>query len=94
MIELRTYRDGGQTAEDVARQVAEFLGAAKRSLELALYDIRLVGEAAELGMGALVGAHERGVAVRLVDNVNHPGPVPVPPNGSRSGRSGSPASPT
>ena len=53
LIELRTYRDGGQSAEDVAREVVAFLGAAERSLELALYDIRLHGEAAELVKAAL-----------------------------------------
>ena len=79
MIELRTYRDGGQTAEDVARQVAEFFGAAERSLELALYDIRLQGEAAEIVKAALLGAQERGVAVRLAYNVSHSGVIAVPP---------------
>jgi phosphatidylserine/phosphatidylglycerophosphate/cardiolipin synthase-like enzyme len=79
LIDVRTYRDGGQSAEDVARQVAEFLNGAERSLELALYDVRLEGEAADIVLGALVGAYERGVAVRLVYNVDHPGPVPVPP---------------
>jgi phosphatidylserine/phosphatidylglycerophosphate/cardiolipin synthase-like enzyme len=79
LIDVRTYRDGGQSAEDVARQVAEFLNGAARSLELALYDVRLEGEAADSVLGSLVAAHDRGVAVRLVYNVNHPGPVPVPP---------------
>ena len=78
-LELRLYRDGGQTAVDVATQVAEFLGRAQTSLELALYDIRLHGEAAEIVTGALLAAQERGVAVRLVYNVDHPGPIPVPP---------------
>jgi phosphatidylserine/phosphatidylglycerophosphate/cardiolipin synthase-like enzyme len=79
VLELRTYRDGGQSAVDVARQVAEFLGAAERTLELALYDIRLHDEAAELVTGALLAAHERGVAVRLLYNVDHGGTIPVPP---------------
>ena len=79
MIELRFYRDGGQTAVDVANQAAEFFGAAKQSLELALYDIRLHDEAAEIVKGALLGAQDRGVTVRLVYNVDHPGPIPVPP---------------
>ena len=79
MIELRTYRDGGQSAADVAREVAEFVSAAERTLELALYDIRLHDEAAALVSEALVDAQERGVAVRLVYNVDHPGPIPVPP---------------
>lgn len=79
MIEIRTYHDGGQSAEDVARQAAAFIDGAERSLELALYDIRLHGEAAEIVKRSLVGAHERGVAVRLVYNADHPGPIPVPP---------------
>ena len=49
------------------------------TLELALYDIRLHDEAAELVSEALVDAQERGVRVRLVYNVDHPGPIPVPP---------------
>jgi phosphatidylserine/phosphatidylglycerophosphate/cardiolipin synthase-like enzyme len=79
VIDVRTYRDGGQSAEEVAREAAAFIDAAERTLELALYDIRLVGEAAAIVKGALVGAHDRGVAVRLVYNSNHPGRVPVPP---------------
>ena len=52
MIELRLYRDGGQTAVDVANQAAEFFEAAHKSLELALYDIRLHDEAAEIVKGS------------------------------------------
>ena len=79
MIELRFYRDGGQSAVDVANQAAEFFGAAQKSLELALYDIRLHDEAGEIVTGALLDAQNRGVTVRLVYNVDHPGPIPVPP---------------
>jgi phosphatidylserine/phosphatidylglycerophosphate/cardiolipin synthase-like enzyme len=79
LIELRFYRDGGQAAAEVAEQVAAFLGGAKKSLELALYDIRLHDDAAEIVKGALSDARGRGVAVRLVYNVDHPGPIPVPP---------------
>jgi len=79
VLELRTYRDGGQTAVEVAREVAAFLGEARRSLELALYDIRLHDEAGEIVKGALLGAQERGVRVRLLYNVDHHGPIPVPP---------------
>ena len=73
------YRDGGQTALEVAGQIAEFLQAASRTLDLALYDIRLHDEAAEVVKQALVGAHERGVAVRLVYNADYSAPIPVPP---------------
>jgi phosphatidylserine/phosphatidylglycerophosphate/cardiolipin synthase-like enzyme len=79
LIELRFYRDGGQSAVDVANQVAEFVGAARATLELGLYDIRLHDEAAEIVKGALLAAQGRGVAVRLIYNVEHPGPIPVPP---------------
>lgn len=79
MLEVRTYRDGGQTAVEVAREVAAFLGAARESLELALYDIRLRDEAGEIVKGALIGARERGLGVRLLYNVDHHGPIPVPP---------------
>jgi phosphatidylserine/phosphatidylglycerophosphate/cardiolipin synthase-like enzyme len=79
LIEIRTYRDGGQSAEDVAREVVAFLAPAEQSLELALYDIRLEGEAAELVKAALVAAQARGVDVRLIYNVSHGGPIPVPP---------------
>ncbi|MBA2298283.1 MAG: phosphatidylserine/phosphatidylglycerophosphate/cardiolipin synthase family protein [Actinobacteria bacterium] len=79
MLELRTYRDGGQTAVAVATQIAEFLGRAERTLELALYDIRLHDEAAEVVKRALIEAHERGVEVRLVYNADYSAPVPVPP---------------
>jgi len=54
VIELRLYRDGGQTAVDVANQVAEFLGGAQKTLEFALYDIRLHDEAAEIFKRALL----------------------------------------
>jgi phosphatidylserine/phosphatidylglycerophosphate/cardiolipin synthase-like enzyme len=60
--------------------VVEFLGAAERTLDLALYDIRLQGEAGDAVSAAFVAAHERGVRVRLVYNADdHRGPIPVPP---------------
>ncbi len=79
MIELRTYRQGGQTAKDVAETIAEFLSGASRSLDLAHYDFHLAPETAEIVGGAIKAAHERGVAVRIVYNVDHRNPIPVPP---------------
>jgi hypothetical protein len=84
LIELRFYRDGGQSAVDVANQVADFVGAARATLELGLYDIRLHDEAAEIVKGALLAAQDRGVAVRLIYNVEHPGPIPA--DGARAAR--------
>jgi phosphatidylserine/phosphatidylglycerophosphate/cardiolipin synthase-like enzyme len=79
VLDIRLYRDGGQDAEDVAREVAAFLEPARETLELALYDIRLHDEAGEIVKSALLGAHERGIGVRLLYNVDHHRPIPVPP---------------
>jgi phosphatidylserine/phosphatidylglycerophosphate/cardiolipin synthase-like enzyme len=79
VIELKTLRDGGQSAGEVAAGVVTFLAAAERTLELALYDIDL-REAPERSIAqALVDAHERGVAVRIAYNIDHGMPIPVPP---------------
>jgi phosphatidylserine/phosphatidylglycerophosphate/cardiolipin synthase-like enzyme len=78
-IELRTLTDGGQRAAEVAREVAGFLAGSQRSLELALYDVRFETDAGALVLAALLAAQQRGVLVRLAHNVDHPGPIPVPP---------------
>jgi phosphatidylserine/phosphatidylglycerophosphate/cardiolipin synthase-like enzyme len=79
VIEIRTLTDGGQKPLEVARQVEDFLGAARRSLDLALYDFDLTQDAAALVGGALTAAAKRGIAVRLLFNVDHEAPIPVPP---------------
>ncbi len=78
-IELRTLTDGGQTPTEIARELATFLGAARTSLDIAVYDVRFETDAGALVLATLLAAHQRGVAVRLVYNVDHPGPIPVPP---------------
>jgi phosphatidylserine/phosphatidylglycerophosphate/cardiolipin synthase-like enzyme len=81
-IHVQTLTDGGQTSLDVARKIAAFVDEARETLELALYDLRLREETADIVLGALVGAHERGVNVRLVYNLDETdeGPsVPRPP---------------
>jgi phosphatidylserine/phosphatidylglycerophosphate/cardiolipin synthase-like enzyme len=79
MLEVRTLTDGGQEALDTARWVAAFLGEARRSLDLAQYDFHLLDETAEVVGGAIVEASRRGVAVRMLYNVDHRNPIPVPP---------------
>jgi phosphatidylserine/phosphatidylglycerophosphate/cardiolipin synthase-like enzyme len=78
-VELTTLTDGGQEPADVAREIARFVGGARTSLELALYDIRVESAAGALVLAALLAAEQRGVAVRLLFDVDHPGPIPVPP---------------
>ena len=59
--------------------MAEWLGAAERSLDIAQYDFNLGPETRDVVAGVLRDAAARGVAVRIIYNVDHPGPIPVPP---------------
>jgi phosphatidylserine/phosphatidylglycerophosphate/cardiolipin synthase-like enzyme len=79
VIEVRTLTDGGQPAHEVAGTVAEFLGGAKRSLDLAHYDFNLGADTAAIVGGAIREAAARGVEVRIVYNVDFRNPIPVPP---------------
>jgi phosphatidylserine/phosphatidylglycerophosphate/cardiolipin synthase-like enzyme len=56
-----------------------FLSQAQASLEIAIYDLNLPDPLAEVVRKELVGAAERGVAVRLAYNVDEDDRVPVPP---------------
>jgi phosphatidylserine/phosphatidylglycerophosphate/cardiolipin synthase-like enzyme len=78
-VEVRTLTDGGQPAEQIAHALADFCGAAKRTLEIAVYDFQLPPELDEIVRGALVAAEKRGVAVRLAYNLDHEKEAPVPP---------------
>jgi phosphatidylserine/phosphatidylglycerophosphate/cardiolipin synthase-like enzyme len=78
-ITIRTLTDGGQKPAEIAHEVAAFLSAAKRSLDLAQYDFHLGEETAAVVGGALKEAQARGVAVRILYNVDHANPIPVPP---------------
>jgi phosphatidylserine/phosphatidylglycerophosphate/cardiolipin synthase-like enzyme len=80
LIDVHTLTDGGQSATDIARMLAAFVEPVRETLELALYDVRLHDDTAEIVRSAIVGAHERGVHVRLVYNVEPPDRHPaVPP---------------
>ena len=79
LIDLRTLTDGGQPAEQTAQALADFVSAAQRTLEIAIYDFHLPDDLARVVEGALAGAAARGVAVRLAYNVDHGKSVPVPP---------------
>jgi phosphatidylserine/phosphatidylglycerophosphate/cardiolipin synthase-like enzyme len=78
-MEVHELTDGGQSAESVAELVAGFLRAAKRSLDLALYDIRLPGPPGDLVADELRNAAERGVQVRLLYNVDSARPPAIQP---------------
>ncbi len=78
-IEVRTLTDGGQPAEETAHALADFVSAAGRTLDIAIYDFHLPPPLGEIVHGALAAAAARGVAVRLAYNVDHPKNGPPPP---------------
>jgi phosphatidylserine/phosphatidylglycerophosphate/cardiolipin synthase-like enzyme len=78
VLEVRLLTDGGQTAEEIAAELAAFLGGATATLEIAIYDLNLKAAPAEALAAAIHAASQRGVAVRLVYNVDFPNPLPVP----------------
>src|SRR5687767_361205 len=78
-MEVHELTDGGQTAERIAGLAVDFLRPAERTLELALYDIRLPGPVGDLIAGELRAAAARGVAVRLLYNVDSDRPPAIQP---------------
>jgi hypothetical protein len=78
-IEIITLTDGGQTAEQIARRVVEFIRPARSSLELALYDVRLPDPVGSIVADELRAAAGRGVVVRLVYNVDVGRPAALHP---------------
>jgi phosphatidylserine/phosphatidylglycerophosphate/cardiolipin synthase-like enzyme len=78
-MEVHEITDGGQTAEAVAEWIAAFIAPATKTLELALYDIRLPDEPGDIVAGALREASARGVKVRLLYNVDSSRPPAIQP---------------
>jgi phosphatidylserine/phosphatidylglycerophosphate/cardiolipin synthase-like enzyme len=78
-LELSFLQDGAQPAEQIAAELAAFVSAAQRSLDIAIYDLNLTGAPADQVRAAIKATAERGVAIRLLYNVDFPNPIPVPP---------------
>jgi phosphatidylserine/phosphatidylglycerophosphate/cardiolipin synthase-like enzyme len=83
VIDIHPLHPGRQTDLDMAQRVAAFIGDAQRSLDLALYDVRLPGEPGDVVAGALRDAAARGVAVRIAYNADHDERVFPPPPGTK-----------
>jgi phosphatidylserine/phosphatidylglycerophosphate/cardiolipin synthase-like enzyme len=79
MMTVTTLTDGGQQPVTIAQALHDFLAAARRSLDLALYDFTLGPGLEELVVDTIVAAGRRGVAVRIVYNTDFRAPIPVPP---------------
>ena len=82
-IDVITLTEGGQRAEAVAERLIAWLDAARESLDLALYDVRLPGELGDAVGDAIRGARDRGVRVRIMLNQDEredePRPFEPPP---------------
>jgi phosphatidylserine/phosphatidylglycerophosphate/cardiolipin synthase-like enzyme len=78
VIEALPLHPGGDPLE-MARRIAAFLGDARESLDLALYDVRLPGEPGDVVADALREASARGVRVRIAYNADHPERLFFPP---------------
>jgi phosphatidylserine/phosphatidylglycerophosphate/cardiolipin synthase-like enzyme len=63
----------------VSQRLATFLGGATKSLDIALYDLRLEQGPANTLLAAFDAALKRGVSVRLMFNQDHPGAIVDPP---------------
>ncbi|WP_354698407.1 hypothetical protein DSM112329_04083 [Paraconexibacter sp. AEG42_29] len=82
-ITVRTLVQGEQPPEQTAATLIAFLGVATRSLDLALYDVRLPGAVGDAVAGALRAAKDRGVVVRIAYNGDDEPPTrrfPPPPS--------------
>jgi phosphatidylserine/phosphatidylglycerophosphate/cardiolipin synthase-like enzyme len=75
-LQLTTLTPGAQSAEAVAGSLADWLHPTRRTLDLALYNVRVPGSAGGRLHATVRDAAARGVAVRIL--VHRPG-VPVLP---------------
>lgn len=78
--------EGEQTAAQVAKQLADFIRGAGRSLDFAAYDFRLSPEVAQPVVAAIRAAYDAGVDVRIAYDADKPEPInllvgmdPAPP---------------
>jgi phosphatidylserine/phosphatidylglycerophosphate/cardiolipin synthase-like enzyme len=80
--EVEFLQDGAQTAQAVAAEVIAFISAATSRLDVAIYDFDARSGASAAIAGALEAAHQRGVQVRVVFNLDrNPPHPPRPPEG-------------
>jgi phosphatidylserine/phosphatidylglycerophosphate/cardiolipin synthase-like enzyme len=59
--------------------VAGFLNRATKTIDIAIYDLRLDAEPSAAVLSAFDAALKRGVTVRLMFNKDHPDTIPIPP---------------
>jgi len=73
--------DGGQSAASIAQLLAGHLGLARRSVDIAIYDLKLDSGPGGVIRRAIHDAKSRGVTIRLVFNQEKARMRPLPPPG-------------
>lgn len=73
--------DGGQSVASVAELLAEHLSRTRRSMDIAIYDLKLDGAPGGKIQRVIQDARARGVAIRLVFNQERARTRPLPPPG-------------
>ena len=63
----------------MAQRIASFLDDAQKTLDIAIYDLRLEQSPGATLLNSFSAAVKRGVAVRLMFNQDHAQAIPVPP---------------
>jgi phosphatidylserine/phosphatidylglycerophosphate/cardiolipin synthase-like enzyme len=82
-LDIQFLTDGGQPAEQTAARLLEFFAAARRTLDIAVYDAHFDDETGNRLIAALDDAEARGVRVRAVYNDVHRKLATIlPPNGA------------
>ena len=64
-LSIRTLDEGAQSAEEIGGGIAAWIGEAHRTLDLALYDVRVPGPVGDTIAAAIEAARARGVRVRI-----------------------------
>ncbi len=83
-LHIHFLTGGEQPATETARRVAAFVAGARRSLDFALYDLRLSPPITAIIAGALAERAAAGVRVRIAYDADKPEP-PEPPATARGG---------
>ncbi len=63
----------------MAQRLASFLDGATKSMDVAIYDLRLADSPSATVLKSFEAAVKRGIAVRLIFNQDHAQAIPVPP---------------
>jgi phosphatidylserine/phosphatidylglycerophosphate/cardiolipin synthase-like enzyme len=79
-LELRFLHQGGQSVDEIAAALTAFLRTARRDVAIAIYDVHVEDERAQVIAGTLRELRDRGVRVRIADHDERRAVREVPDN--------------